>query len=378
VSRPLRIAILGLSITSAWGNGHATTFRSLIKGLHRQGHEILFLERDVPWYAANRDLPAPPYAEAQLYDSLATLEARFAHRIVAADLVVLGSYVPDGVQVARWLFSVRQGPTAFYDIDTPVTLAALERGDCSYLDPLQITDFDLYLSFTGGPVLDRLRGAFGARRAHALYCSVDPDLYAPTSAAPTHDLGYLGTYSDDRQPSLDTLLLDPARALPGERFVVAGPQYPTSIEWPGNVDRIEHLPPARHRAFYTSQRFTLNVTRRDMVEAGYAPSVRLFEAAACGTPIISDRWPGLDELFLPDKEILIVDGGDDVIWLLNVMPEDVRRGISAAARRRVLGSHTGDRRAEELLQIVSPLLDRSQGGRTLDGCGTTTLLSEAR
>ena len=57
----MRIVVLGLSVTSSWGNGHATTFRGLLRALTERGHRVLFLERDVPWYAAHRDLPNPPY-----------------------------------------------------------------------------------------------------------------------------------------------------------------------------------------------------------------------------------------------------------------------------------------------------------------------------
>ncbi len=218
-----------------------------------------------------------------------------------ADLVIVGSYVPDGVEVGRWAIATAQGVTAFYDIDTPVTLAKLERGDTEYLSPDLIRRYDMYLSFTGGPTLQRLERQYGSPMARALYCSVDPERYHPEPAEPRWDLGYLGTYSDDRQPTVDRLLVEPARAWGEGRFVVAGPQYPGSIVWPANVARIEHLPPADHSAFYNAQRFTLNVTRADMIAAGWSPSVRLFEAAACGTPIISDWWAGLDSLFDPGQ-----------------------------------------------------------------------------
>ena len=352
----LRIVILGLSITSSWGNGHATTYRSLVKGLDRLGHQVLFLERDVPWYAANRDLPEPPFARTRLYADTDDLVDRYAPAIRDADLVVLGSYVPDGADIARWLAKTSAGVLAFYDIDTPVTLAALERGACAYLDPGSIPDFDLYLSFTGGPTLERLERDFGARRARALYCSVDPDLYRPGDDRPSFDLGYLGTYSVDRQPKVEELLIEPARAWPDGSFVVAGPQYPDDIDWPMNVARALHLPPDRHPGFYCAQRFTLNVTRADMVQSGYAPSVRLFEAAACATPVISDRWPGLETLFRDGAEILIAEDREAVLRFLRTTPEADRLAIGAAARRRVLVGHTGERRAAELAEMVGPLL----------------------
>jgi spore maturation protein CgeB len=348
-ARRLRIVILGLTITSSWGNGHATTFRGLVRGLVRRGHRVLFLERDMPWYAENRDLPLPPYGETRLYSSPDELQQRWGAAIRAADLVVVGSYVPDGIAVGGIVQRLATGVTAFYDIDTPVTLAALEAGSCAYLTPELLRGYDLYLSFTGGPTLDELEAEFGAPAARPLHCSADPDIYFPDpEAAQNWDLGYLGTYSPDRQPTLDALLCQPALAWPDGRFVVAGPLYPDPLPWPPNVERIEHLSPDQHRGFYAAQRFTLNVTRADMVRRGYSPSVRLFEAACCGAPIISDWWPGLDAFFRPDEEILIARDPAEMRAYLQDFPEDRRRAIAEAARARVLASHTGDHRAAEL------------------------------
>ena len=292
----MKLVVLGLTLSSSWGNGHATTFRALLKAFAARGHDILFLERDKPWYANQRDLVAPDYCRLAFYDSLGAL-GDWRGGIAEADAVVVGSYVPDGVDVAQLVQDWATGVTAFYDIDTPVTLAKLERGDFEYLSPGVIPGFDVYLSFTGGPTLRLLEQRYGSPAARALYCSVDPDLYPPLDLPKTWDLAYLGTYSPDRQPTLERLLVEPARRHPEMRFAVAGPQYPGDIGWPSNVERIEHLPPAEHAAFYARSRFALNVTRVDMIAAGWSPSVRLFEAASCGTPIISDRWPGIETLF---------------------------------------------------------------------------------
>ncbi len=358
--RGLNIVLLGLSITSSWGNGHATTYRGLMRELVGRGHEVLFLERDVPWYAQNRDLPEPPYGSTKLYTDLADLKARFGEAVRNADCVLVGSYVPEGVAVGEWVTQTARGVTAFYDIDTPVTLAKLGRGDTEYLSPALIPRYHLYLSFTGGPILERLEKQFGSPRARPLYCAVDPALYYPEEAAPLWDLGYMGTYSDDRQPPLERLMLDAARRFPQGRFVVAGPQYPPEIVWPGNIERREHLPPAEHRAFYCSQRFTLNITRKDMIEAGYSPSVRLFEAAACGTPIISDCWEGLETFFASGKEILMARSENDTLRFLREMPDEERRAIGERARVRVLGAHTAAHRAAELESCVREVISGTQ------------------
>jgi spore maturation protein CgeB len=345
---PMQFVVLGLSITSSWGNGHATTYRALVKHLAARGHRVTFLERDLPWYADNRDMPHPPGAQTDIYDSVAELKQRFEAVVRDADVAIVGSYVPEGIEVGQWVTGVANGITAFYDIDTPVTLAKLSNGGADYLSKALIPKYDLYLSFTGGPTLHRLEREFGARMARALYCSVDPDYYAPDPSAAAWDLGYLGTYSDDRQPTLTELMLEPARGLRDHRFVVAGAQYPDDIEWPRNVARITHLPPNEHRSFYNTQRYTLNVTRADMIRAGWSPSVRLFEAAACGTPIISDYWDGLSEFFEPDREILIARSARDTEAYLHDVPESERVSIGSRARARVLARHTAARRACDL------------------------------
>lgn len=344
----LRIVILGLSITSSWGNGHATTYRGLVRELTRRGHDVLFLERDVPWYASARDLPSPDFCRLELYGTLDELKDRFGTTVREADFVMVGSYVPEGVAVGEWVCSKAPGVKAFYDIDTPVTLTKLERQDYEYITPTLIPRYDMYLSFTGGPTLERLEKEFGSPRALPLYCSFDPALYYPSDEETKWDLGYMGTYSDDRQPPLQKLMLDAAAEWPSGRFVVAGPQYPSTIAWGNNVERIEHLPPADHRVFYNSQSFTLNITRADMIRAGYSPSVRLFEAAACGVPIISDYWDGLGTFFELGREILVSSSSADTLRFLRETPDDERQAIGVRAREVVLRDHTAAKRAEEL------------------------------
>jgi len=348
----LKITFLGLSITSSWGNGHATTYRALIRELSAMGHDVLFLERDVPWYAANRDLPNPPYVRTELYNSIEELQQKFAREVAESDAVIVGSYVPDGVEVGRWVTGVAEGLTAFYDIDTPVTMAKLERGDEEYLSRDLIPTYDMYLSFTGGPILEFIENQYGARHALPLYCSVDPGQYYPEEQPARWDLGYMGTYSEDRQPTLDRLLIEPARRSIENDFVVAGPMYPASIVWPGNVERIEHVPPAEHRRFYNQQSFTLNITRADMIRAGYCPGVRLFEAAACGVPVISDYWTGLEEFFAPNHDILLACEPDDVLRYISTITQGERREIGGRARQRVLAHHTAAHRARELESYI--------------------------
>jgi spore maturation protein CgeB len=345
------MVILGLSISSAWGNGHATTYRSLIAGLYKLGCKVLFLERNVPWYADHRDLADPDFCELRFYDGLDELASRYDRQICDAGAVIVGSYLPDGVAVLDHVLATARGTVAFYDIDTPVTLAKLARGDEEFLERRQIPALDIYFSFAGGENLDRLKREFGARRALPLYCSVQAERYQPTGEDHHWDLGYIGTYSSDRQPALERLLIEPARRLPNHRFLVAGPLYP-DIAWPANVERIEHLSPAVHASCYSRQRFTLNLTRADMIEAGWSPSVRLFEAGACRTPVISDVWQGITELFPEGEAIFLARSSDDVVRFITQTTKAKRLAVADAAQARVLQEHTGEKRAEQSLRFL--------------------------
>lgn len=359
-TRKLKFVFFGLSLSSSWGNGHATTYRALIKELCELGHEVLFLERDLKWYSENRDFKISPWGDLQLYTSLAEVKSRYLEEVRSADAVIVGSYVTEGIELGRWVQKHARGVCAFYDIDTPITVAQLQAEECSYLDAATASGYDLYLSFSGGPILRKIEKEFGVERAVPLYCSVDPEVYSPDDSARLRwTLGYLGTYSQDRQEPLERLLLEPAQVSPRRQFVVAGPQYPEEIDWPQNVERIEHLAPTSHPEFYNQQWFTLNLTRKNMIISGFSPSVRLFEAAACGVPIISDSWPGIEEFFEPGREILIAQDGDDVLEFISSLSSRERNEIGHLGRKRVLEKHTARHRARELEQYIQ---EEASGG----------------
>jgi spore maturation protein CgeB len=352
----MRIVIYGLTITSSWGNGHATTYRSLIKALARRGHRVHFIEKEREWYRSNRDLPQPEFCTVQLYDEWSMSAPSLLQASIDADAIVIGSYFPDAVKATKTLLDMGYGPVLFYDIDTPITMSQLRAyGATDYLEASLIPHYAAYLSFTGGPVLKELEERFGSPWAVPFYCSVDPDLYRPK---PVHeeyrcDLSYLGTYAADRQPKLMALLNGAAGSMPGRKFLVAGPQYPKEISWQPNVRRLIHLAPPEHAAFYSSSRFTLNLTRDDMIAAGYSPSVRLFEASACGAAILSDAWPGLEEFLTPGEEILLPRDAGEVIQMLNGISEASRIQMGLRARARILSQHTSAQRAEQFEQVVS-------------------------
>lgn len=352
----MKIVVYGLTLTSSWGNGHATTYRSLLKALARRGHTIVFIEKDVEWYRSNRDLPNPTFCTVRLYDNWTLEHASLLAEGKDADAIVIGSYFPDAIAATEALLAANCGPLLFYDIDTPITMAALRaHGRTDYLRADLIPHYAAYLSFTGGPTLTELEQRFGSPRAVAFYCSVDPDLYHPTPPTPAFRcaLSYLGTYAPDRQPKLLALLNETAKLQPADRFLVAGPQYPATEPWAPNVERIVHLSPPQHPAFYSSARFTLNLTRDDMVAAGWSPSVRLFEASACAAAILSDPWPGLQDFLTPGEEILLPANAEEVTQILRHTSDSTRQTIGQRARERILAEHTSAHRAEQFEQLVS-------------------------
>ncbi|APR75715.1 Hypothetical protein A7982_01061 [Minicystis rosea] len=355
-----RYVFLGLPISGPWIHGYATACRALLAELSRRGHDVLFLERDLPFSAEPHDAVAPSAPRVDRYGDAGDLRRRFQRAVREADLVVVGSYLPDGVEIGAWVTEIAPGRAAFYDIDTPVTLARLERGEEDHIAPALIHRYDLYLSFTGGPTLDLLARRFGARCARPLYGSVDPTTFFPEPVEPRWDLGYLGDHSPDARPALERLLLDPARRSPQSRFLIAGARYPAQMAWPANVDHRALESPADRRALLSAQRFTLDLARRDLALAGCSPSMRLFEAAATGVPVISDAWPGLDAFFTPGHEILVARTPEDTLGLLRELSEQDRFAIGRRARARVLAAHTPAHRADALVAYTTELIEKKR------------------
>jgi spore maturation protein CgeB len=361
----MKIVVYGLSITSSWGNGHATTYRSMAKALARRGHEVHFIEKNVEWYRSNRDLPEPDFCTLHLYEDWPADAQRLLHVALDADAIVIGSYFPDANVVARALLAKKEAPLLFYDIDTPVTLSRLRRGaGVEYLDPELIQHYDAYLSFSGGRVLRELQTVYGSPRAIPFYCSVDPDLYKPQPCRDAYrcDLSYLGTFAKDRQVALALFVYGAATALPAGKILVAGAQYPTGIVWPATVRRISHVPPCDHASFYSSSRCTLNLTRADMKASGYSPSVRLFEAAACGAVIASDMWDGLEHFLTPGEEIIVPKDEYELGEIIRGLSDTERCRLGKRARERILEQHSSAHRAAQFEEIVSKCYSASVRG----------------
>lgn len=355
----MKLVVFGLTVSSSWGNGHATLWRGLIAALARRGMQVVFFERDVPYYAEHRDLPVLPAGELVLYTDWDAARGRARRELSDADAAMITSYCPDAEPAAALMAHAFGGVSTFYDMDTPVTLARLQAGEAvDYLPKGGLGQFDLVLSYTGGDALTALRERLGARVARPLYGHVDPAAHAPQASDPRFDcdLSYMGAYAADRQPVVDALFVAPARLRPERKFVLAGAGYPKDFPWTDNTWFVRHLPPQEHPAFYASSRLTVNATRADMAAMGWCPSGRLFEAAACGCPVLSDAWPGLDAFFEPGHEILTAATTEQALAALDRSDADLRR-IAEAARERTLAQHTSDHRAGELLDLLQSAYD---------------------
>ncbi len=351
--RILKFTIFGLTLSSSWGNGHATPYRAILRALHQMGHDLVFYEKDVAYYAKRRDFSQTDFCRLYLYSEWDKIRAQAISDVRESDVVMNASYCPEGARICDEVLAISGPLHVFYDLDTPITLANLGKGQLEYLRADQIPAFDLYLSFTGGRILNELENEWLAQKALALYGCVDPDVY--TRVPPRDDfrclLSYMGTFARDRQHKVDELFLEPARELSNDSFVLAGSMYPSDWAWSSNIRRFEHVAPADHSALYSSSRFTLNITRGGMARYGFCPSGRFFEASACGTPILSDWFEGLDQFFTPGEEILIVNDSWDVVHALQY-PDDSLRQLARQARERTLTAHSGRRRASELIAYV--------------------------
>jgi spore maturation protein CgeB len=350
----MRLTIFGLTISSSWGNGHATIWRGLCSALARRGHQVKFFEHDVSYYSNHRDLKNPPGYQIIFYQAWNDVEQQAREALDSADAAIITSYCPDALAAAELILASNVPVRVYYDLDTPVTLERFrQHGRVEYVPPYGLEPFDLVLSYTGGRALCELQERMGAKNVAALYGSVDPDLHKPVQHKPQYDsdLSYLGTYAEDRQPTLNQLFIEPARRAPGKRFLIGGAQYPDNFPWAENICFVSHVPPPEHPAFYCSSRLTLSVTRAAMAEMGYCPSGRLFEAAACETPVVSDWWDGLDEFFEPGREILIASTASEVLSVLAESPDELQR-VGIAARERVMAEHTADHRCQELIDLL--------------------------
>ncbi|MBX3221469.1 MAG: glycosyltransferase [Labilithrix sp.] len=349
----MRLVVFGLSVTSARDNAHATFWRGVLRALAADGHEVVFFERDTPFFAGHRDLVAPDGYEVVVYPSWSGVLPRARRAVSRADVAIVTSGQADAAAATELV--VAAGHTRiFYDLDAPVTFQRLDRGELvSWLPPGGFGELDLVLSVTGGAALERFRRELGARRVAPLFACVDADAFRPPSPRrePVYDLSYLATSALDGLSGVESLLFGVAERAPERRLLVGGVAYAEDRQPSPNLDVVPRVPPAERPAFYGRSRLTLDGTAAATASSGFCPSPRLFEAAACGVPIISDGWHGIESFFAPGDEILVAAGADDVLAMLELSPEALG-ALARGARERVLAEHTAVHRARELVELA--------------------------
>lgn len=357
--RTLDFVFIGRSILSSFNNPQAELYRALVGELAHHGHRTVFLEQDDPSNRKQRDMLRSPYCEVWTYPDVDTLLDQYVEALQAADVVLLGNGVEGSSRIANWIAAEARCVKIYYDTDLARTFDHLDgistQTDC--LDEEDLSVFDLFLSTTGGNALNRVRKEFACPNVYPLYECIDPYFYYRTDVVKQYDLGFIGNFKNERDQQLNELLLQPALRTPNRHFVLAGGNYPDNFNWPDNLRHVEHLPETNHVSFYNRQFCTLVLARPDRARLGHTPSKRLLVAAACGVPILSDQWSGLETFFEPNRDLYIVSDCHSVLESLYHVSREDRSKLGERARERVLAEHTTRRRTEEFLNYCYEIMD---------------------
>ncbi len=354
----MKIVFIGSTISSYRGNVQSSIYRALLTQLGKIGHSVYFLEYETKANKQYREFSKADYYSLYFFKSLPELKLKNTVLIETADLVIIGSKTPEGSRIIDWVMKTALGLKCFYDLEASKTLGFLENGNNTFIRADQVVKFDLILSTSGGRMLRAFQEKYKARYVCPLYGSVDQELYYPQVKTKEGSLGYIGPFSEDREPSLKEHMFDVAVRLKDHQFGITGIGYTGGNNWPRNIQYIDYLAPDGHRNFYSGYKYALHVTRRNLVTSGYSPGIRLFEAAACGVPIISDYWEGMEEFFEPGKEILLSESTGDTINIILTTPDEVLKEITDRALKKVTQQHSSSRRAIELLSYYLEVKNR--------------------
>jgi spore maturation protein CgeB len=213
----------------------------------------------------------------------------------------------------------------------------------------------MILLYGGGPPVQAAYAQLGARRTQLVYNAVDPDEYFPVPPDPTRacDVLFMGNRMPDREQRVRDVFFRAAELAPDVQFVLGGNGWdPTDV--PANVRCVGHVPTGDHRVWNCSARLVLNINRSDMAATGYSPPTRVFEAAGCGSCIVTDAWAGIDTFFEPGREILVVRTAEDLVRYARATSAERAGSIGRAARERVLRDHTYAGRAADLDPVLVP------------------------
>jgi spore maturation protein CgeB len=338
-------------------------FRALVSAFIRQGWYVTFVEEYHPWLETHTDfafehpnLQVLCYTDRQSLVELLNKSACFEGSQLV--LKFSGSSSLHDRYLDEWLaeqrkVSARPFFLVYVDADAPMRLPYIVRHPRFYLHAV-LPCFDGVWVMLGGQRAVDEYCAIGARQAWFLPAAIDIEAFQPKPPTEEYaaDLLFIGNPTYGRNQMLKQLFFDVAEQCPAERFLLAGAEW-ESIPLPHNISYLGYVPSTRLPELYSSARLVLNVTREEMAVYGHAAALRLFEAAICGACIVSDTWQGLDTIFVPGKEILLVEDTEDVVRYMKTIDKSQAYTIGQYARSRVLVDHTGDIRVDNFLSCIA-------------------------
>ena len=365
----MRIAFFAHSWRSDWNHGNAHFLRGLVSALVDAGHTVRTFEPHDAWSA--RELAAErgpaaleayraayPALRPELYDE-ATLDLDVA--LDGAELVVVHEWTAPAL-VARIGRHRRAGgryTLLFHDthhrsVSSPADIAALV-----------LDDYDGVLAF-GETVRERYVRAGWSRHVWTWHEAADVRVFRPQPPpAGRDDLVFIGNWGDDeRTRELDTFLFEPARAL-GLTGHVHGVRYPTrGVEavHAAGLTYAGYAPNHQAPAIFARHRVTVHVPRAPYARAlAGVPTIRMFEALACGIPLVSAPWSDTEGLFRAGTDYLTATDARSMAGQLNAVLHEhgLADSLAAAGLRTIAERHTCDHRASELLRIVEGLRGRA-------------------
>ncbi|MCB0310132.1 MAG: glycosyltransferase [Bdellovibrionales bacterium] len=352
----LEIAFFGSSLLSSYWNGAATYYRGILKYLHRLGHSITFYEPDAFNRQSYKDFGGVEFAASEVYaaeteaDVLAvTKRAQGADVVIKASGVGVWDELLEAVVLEN---KIRGAMVIFWDVDAPATLARVDQDPTDSFRQC-VPEYDLILTYGGGPEVIRRYGLLGARRCVPIYNALDPETHYPVrkDVAFEATLGLLANRLPDREARIEKFFFDVASVCEWGRFVLGGNGWEDKQLKP-NVRLTGHVPTEQHNSFNSSPLAVLNVNRESMAEIGYSPATRVFEALGSEACLITDSWPGLDKFLNPGSECLVANDTADVVDYLRELTPSMAAQIGKAGRERVLQEHTYEQRAELVEKVL--------------------------
>jgi spore maturation protein CgeB len=355
----MNIAFFASSLVSAYWNGAATYYRGVVRALHKRGHRVTFYESDAYDRQKHRDIPDPPWADVVVYSAQGQDDVRrMLRRAASADLIIKasGNGVFDQLLESGVLELKRSSNiVAFWDVDAPATL---DRVQLDPRDPFAslIPQYDLILTYGGGPSVVRAYDRLGAQQCVPIYNGLDPDIHHGVEPDERFacDLAFLGNRLPDREARVEEFFLRPAVRLPRKRFVIGGNGWQDK-SMPPNVRDVGHVYTRDHNAFNCTPGAVLNVNRESMARYGFSPPTRVFEAAGAGACLVTDAWEGIEFFLEPGREVLVAPSGEAVAAHLDRLTPARARSIGQAARTRVLAEHTYGHRAAQVSLLLGEL-----------------------